>query len=99
MDKSALLLLLSLQAFLLITTFTSSHAVALVRDDQPPTPADLVDLNALEREKIEQGRKKMRFSGCWWRIGGCSSLLKPDPKEVPNTPNPRLLVALAKNTD
>ncbi|KAK5860200.1 hypothetical protein PBY51_021694 [Eleginops maclovinus] len=78
---------------------------SLIGEPKPVPSKDLnadllkVDLNALEREKSEQGRKKLRFSGCWWRRGGCFPFAKLDPKEVPNTPNPRLLVTLAKNTD
>ncbi len=42
MNRSVLLVLLCLQVFLLISTFTSSDAAALVADDQQQQPLDLV---------------------------------------------------------
>ncbi|KAJ4936387.1 hypothetical protein JOQ06_000981, partial [Pogonophryne albipinna] len=68
MDKGALLMLLCLQAFLLITTVPSSEAAALLREDLTP-PDRRVDLTALERLKI---RRPKRGSGCWGRAGACS---------------------------
>ncbi|KAI9544486.1 hypothetical protein NQZ68_001359 [Dissostichus eleginoides] len=73
MDKGALLMLLCLQAFLLITTLPSSEAAALLREDLTP-PDPRLDLTALERLKIRQ--RFRRRSGCWGRPGACSAWLK-----------------------
>ncbi|KAL3055411.1 hypothetical protein OYC64_018152 [Pagothenia borchgrevinki] len=98
MEKGALLLLLCLQAFLLITTLPSSDAAALLRQDLTPPDCRVdVDLTALERLKIR--RPKRRRSGCWWKRGPCSAKMNPrDKPKGPTTSYPRLLVALGKHT-
>ncbi|KAK9538692.1 hypothetical protein VZT92_003848 [Zoarces viviparus] len=69
MDKRVLLVLFSLQVFLLITAFTSTDAAALVRDDQrPPSPI----LEVSEPDRGKGGKKVRRFPGCLWRPGACS---------------------------
>ncbi|KAK5889274.1 hypothetical protein CesoFtcFv8_015291 [Champsocephalus esox] len=77
MDKGALLMLLCLQAFLLITTVPSSEAAALLREDLTP-PDRRVDLTALERLKIRPPGRQ--WSGCWWNPGACSAEVKPTDK-------------------
>ncbi|KAJ4945157.1 hypothetical protein JOQ06_013693, partial [Pogonophryne albipinna] len=85
MDKGALLMLLCLQAFLLITTIPSSEAAALLREDLTP-PDRLVDLTALERLKIR--RPKRDRPGC---SGRAVCMFRQDP-------NPPQLVSLGKHT-
>ncbi|KAF1383666.1 hypothetical protein PFLUV_G00134220 [Perca fluviatilis] len=65
MDRSVLLVLWCLQAFLLIASFTSTDAAALVRDDHQQQSIDLV-----AREEKKPGSKK-RKKQCGWYHGGC----------------------------
>ncbi|KAF1383667.1 hypothetical protein PFLUV_G00134230 [Perca fluviatilis] len=74
MDKSVLLVLWCLQAFLLITAFTSTDAAALVTDDPlrfypKETAGKEVKSNILVRR------------GCKGRPGGCGLLIRTNLKE------------------
>ncbi|KAM7400348.1 hypothetical protein PAMA_004845 [Pampus argenteus] len=66
MDKSVLLVLLCLQAFLLITAFTSTDAGALVTDDQQQKSIDLEGTAEKEIGKLIRTRRS-----CFRRLGGC----------------------------
>ncbi|AWP03831.1 Hypothetical protein SMAX5B_006075 [Scophthalmus maximus] len=68
MDKRLLLVMLCLQVFLLITTFTSTDAAALEKDDRLQ-PID-------EKGTVEEaGESKIRnWLGCWNKPGGCGIL-------------------------
>ncbi|KAM6920541.1 uncharacterized protein PEZ65_012488 isoform 2-T2 [Lycodopsis pacificus] len=71
MDKRVLLVLFSLQVFLLITAFTSTDAAALVSDDQRPQAPMRKEVSEPDRGK--DGKKvEARLPGCWWRLGACS---------------------------
>ncbi|KAK9538694.1 hypothetical protein VZT92_003848 [Zoarces viviparus] len=91
MDKRVLLVLFSLQVFLLITAFTSTDAAALVRDDQrPPSPI----LEVSEPDRGKGGKKVRRFPGCLWRPGACSLFGRVS---ATNPPLPDLVELLKKN--
>ncbi|KAK9538691.1 hypothetical protein VZT92_003847 [Zoarces viviparus] len=86
MDKGVLLVLFSLQVFLLITAFTSTDAAALVKDDQrPPSPI-------LEVSEPDRGKDQSR--GWRWRLGG-GSLIGRVPPTKPQLPD--LVELLKKN--
>ncbi|AWP03829.1 Hypothetical protein SMAX5B_006075 [Scophthalmus maximus] len=76
MDKRLLLVMLCLQVFLLITTFTSTDAAALEKDDRLQ-PID-------EKGTVEDaGKSKIRIRlGCWSTPGGCGILPRPPPPET-----------------
>ncbi|XP_078120289.1 uncharacterized protein LOC144526599 isoform X1 [Sander vitreus] len=101
MYKSVLLVLLGLQVFLLITSFTSADAAALVPVDQrqQDSPDLLEGVSVHERERRRQ-RNKRQASNCRLRPGACSSIGRIDlngkDKKIPNTPNPPPLLALDK---
>ncbi|KAF1383665.1 hypothetical protein PFLUV_G00134210 [Perca fluviatilis] len=89
MYKSVLLVLLCVQVFLLITSFTSTDAAALVTEDQQQqqqeSPDLLAGVSVHDRERRRQ-RSKRRALNCRFRPGGCSVFGK-----IPNTPNSQLL--------
>ncbi|CAK6957680.1 uncharacterized protein LOC125902503 isoform X18 [Scomber scombrus] len=60
MDKSVLLVLLCLQAFLLTTAFTSADtdAVALVRNDHQPSPDQADEISVQYREQKRQRKRR-----------------------------------------
>ncbi|KAK9538696.1 hypothetical protein VZT92_003849 [Zoarces viviparus] len=80
MDKRVLLVLFSLQVFLLITAFNSTDAAALVRDDQrPPSPI----LEVSEPNRGKDGKRVKRFPGWRCRLGGCSLFGRAPPTNPP----------------
>ncbi|KAL3055410.1 hypothetical protein OYC64_018151 [Pagothenia borchgrevinki] len=87
MDKGVLLLLLlSLQVFMLVTTFTSSDAAPVVTEDQPPG---------------QVGSTYVGYSPCWRMLGGCGLIGAMGPGPTPARPEEptseeRSLEALSK---
>ncbi|KAM7379556.1 hypothetical protein PAMP_005102 [Pampus punctatissimus] len=75
MDKSVLLVLMCLQAFLLITAFTSTDAGALVTDDQQQKSIDLEETAEKEIGKLIRTRRS-----CFRSPGGCR-------RQIPTTPS------------
>ncbi|KAM6919677.1 uncharacterized protein PEZ65_011757 [Lycodopsis pacificus] len=100
MDKRVLLVLFSLQVFLLITAFTSTDAAALVSDDQR-TQAPILEVSKPNRRK--DGKKlKQQFSRCWLRPGACSLIgtaakSSPDLEELPVIEKKKLQQVLHQN--
>ncbi|XP_044223500.1 uncharacterized protein LOC122993417 isoform X3 [Thunnus albacares] len=74
MDRGVLLVLLCLQAFLLITAFTSTDAATLVKDDQQQQSTELVKRFRLPKHPAEEVVLKTR--GCADLPGGCGFLVK-----------------------
>ncbi|XP_077955643.1 uncharacterized protein LOC144405523 isoform X1 [Gasterosteus aculeatus] len=81
MKKSVLLVLLSLQVFLLITAFPSADADSTRID--PLQPA------AQEGNMKMSGNKRNKRSSCRRRAGACSVMgVRPGPPPLPPSPPP-----------
>ncbi|CAK6957681.1 uncharacterized protein LOC122993417 isoform X2 [Scomber scombrus] len=81
MDKSVLLVLFCLQAFLLITAFTSTDAANLVTDDQQLTFPGQVRRSTDgplrdDRQQQQSSIVEITKRGCRMRPGGCGSLVQ-----------------------
>ncbi|GAA6235987.1 uncharacterized protein LOC122993417 isoform X1 [Lates japonicus] len=70
MEKSLLLVVLCLQAFLLITAFTSTDAAALVKDDNQQQSPVLVE----GTNKPEPVSRTTKFQ-CSLLPGGCGAMM------------------------
>ncbi|KAI9544487.1 hypothetical protein NQZ68_001360 [Dissostichus eleginoides] len=82
MDKGVLLLLLlSLQVFLLVSTFTSSDAAPVVTEDQP------LGQEGRRNDGVRSGDTYQGFSPCWKMIGACGSAGEMGP-QLKTTPPP-----------
>ncbi|MED6288839.1 hypothetical protein CHARACLAT_030397 [Characodon lateralis] len=79
MDRSVLLLLFSLQMFLLITAFSSADAAVLVTSDlQKQQTSDLGTITDVRRQRA----KGQRY-GCGNFIGGCSVITAVESTHPP----------------
>uniref|UniRef100_UPI0037E93A11 complement C1q-like protein 4 n=1 Tax=Semicossyphus pulcher TaxID=241346 RepID=UPI0037E93A11 len=77
MDRSVLLVVLCLQVFLLISTFTSTDGASLKTDPQQPR-------GPLGR-KEERAIRYKPTSNCSWRVGACG---QPGQPGLPGPPRP-----------
>ncbi|KAM4551274.1 uncharacterized protein PAE49_015116 isoform 2-T2 [Odontesthes bonariensis] len=82
MDRTVLLLLTTLQIFLIITDFSSVDAAALITDDHQRHQT--LDMGILQVNRMRQRqRRQPSMPHCAFFPGGCSLVGKgaPDPKD------------------